>query len=375
MPRNDKVFPGPGNAGWPKATPESRAIDPSKLAAAVAFAEAHESKWPRDLEDAGNVPGLTQIEPAPWNEFIGPLTPRGGPAGLILKGGRIVAEWGDPARVDMTFSIAKSYLSVLAGIAVDDGLIADIDAPVSATLDIPEFQRDHNRRITWRHLLTQTSEWSGTLFDKPDQVDHYREVGAGSKNARKGQRRPLSEPGAYWEYNDVRVNVLSLALLHVFRKPLPDVLAERVMRPIGASDTWSWNGYRNSSVTIDGKSMISVPGGTHWGGGLWIDCFDHARFGLLIAGEGDWNGRRIVSADWISGLSTPIEIYPVYGLLWWLNTEQAYYPSAPAGSFFALGAGTNLIWIDRGLDLVAVIRWIDQGSIDEFLGLASEAFV
>ncbi|MDA0998204.1 MAG: hypothetical protein O2944_08365, partial [Proteobacteria bacterium] len=96
MPRNDKVFPGPGNAGWPKATPESRAIDPSKLAAAVAFAEAHESKWPRDLEDAGNVPGLTQIEPAPWNEFIGPLTPRGGPAGLILKGGRIVAEWGDP---------------------------------------------------------------------------------------------------------------------------------------------------------------------------------------------------------------------------------------------------------------------------------------
>ncbi len=374
MTKNEAVLPGRGNDGWPEISPSAAGLDAEKMAAAVAYAEAHESPWPRDLENAGSVPGLTQIEPAPWNEFIGPLKPRGGPAGLILKGGAIVAKWGDPTRVDMTFSIAKSYLSVLAGIAIDDGLIPGIDARVSETLNIPEFQGDHNGRITWRHLLTQTSEWTGTLFDKPDQVDHYREVGAGTSNARKGQKRTLLEPGTFWEYNDVRVNALSLALLHTFRRPLPDVLRERVMEPIGASSTWEWHGYRNSAVEIDGASMISVPGGTHWGGGLWIDCYDHARFGLLIQRRGDWGGRRIVSADWIDLLHRPIDIYPVYGLLWWLNTGRRYYPSAPESSFFALGAGTNLIWIDPELDLVGVVRWIDQNTIDGFLGLAAAAF-
>lgn len=370
----DTSLPAKGNDAWPTADPAAAGLDAAKLKEAIAYAEAHESTWPRDLENAGNVPGLTQIEPAPWNEFIGPLKPRGGPAGLLLKGGKIVARWGDPARVDMTFSIAKSYLSVLAGIAVDDGLIKDIDRPVAETIDIPEFQGPHNGRVTWRHLLTQTSEWTGTLFDKPDQVDHYREVGAGSKNERKGQKRPLEAPGTFWEYNDVRVNAFSLALLHTFKRPLPDVLRERVMGPIGASDTWSWNGYRNSTVDVAGKPMVSVPGGTHWGGGLWIDCFDHARFGLMIQRGGEWGGKRIVSADWVKMLSTPISIYPVYGLLWWLNTGKTYYPSAPETSFFALGAGTNLIWIDPALDLVGVIRWIDQGSIDGFLRLASAAF-
>ena len=366
--------PVSGHGAWAKQAPEALGFDSSKLDIALSYAASSESTWPRDLEDAGNVPGLTQIEPAPWNEFLGPLKPRGGPSGLILRHGEIAASWGDPARVDMTFSIAKSYLSVLCGIAVDDGLIKDIDAPVSATVDIPEFSGDHNGLITWRQLLTQTSEWTGTLFDKPDQVDHFREVGAGSTNARKGEKRALQSPCSFWEYNDVRVNVFSLALLHVFRRPLPEVLKERIMDPIGASDGWSWHGYRNSEVMVDGKPMISVPGGTHWGGGMWIDSYDHARFGLLIARGGVWGSKRLVSADWIRLLHTPIDIYKVYGFLWWLNTDRAYYPSAPASSFFALGAGSNLIWIDPELDIVGVFRWINQSKIDTLLGHVMTAF-
>ncbi len=176
------VPPRAGTGDWQTRDPKDLGFDAVKLKDALAFAEASESPWPRDLEDAGNVPGLTQIEPEPWNAFLGPLKPRGGPSGLLLRGGEIAASWGDPARVDMTFSIAKSYLAVLCGIAVGDGLIKDIDARVVGDVDIPEFQGEHNSKITWRHLLTQTSEWSGTLFDKPDQVDHYREVGADSKN-------------------------------------------------------------------------------------------------------------------------------------------------------------------------------------------------
>ncbi|MEX0694105.1 MAG: serine hydrolase [Rhodospirillales bacterium] len=374
MSSTSYVPPSSGSGDWATRPAAQAGFDADKLKEAIAFAEASESSWPRDLEDSGSVPGLTQIEPAPWNAFLGPLKPRGGPSGLILRHGEIVASWGDPGRVDMTFSIAKSYLSVLCGIAVDDGLIGSIDDPVRATVDLAEFSGDHNGAITWRHLLTQTSEWSGTLFDKPDQVDHYREVGAGSTNADKGKKRPLQSPGTFWEYNDVRVNVFSLALLHVFRRPLPDVLRERIMDPIGASDKWSWHGYYNSEVMVDGTSMISVPGGTHWGGGMWIDSFDHARFGLLIAQGGTWDGKRLLSEDWVRQLQTPIDIYTVYGFLWWLNTGRAYYPSAPATSFFALGAGSNLIWIDPALDIVGVFRWIEQSEIDPLLGHVMDAF-
>lgn len=359
-----QYFPPQGD--WARVDPAEAGFDAAALAEAVAFAEAHESPWPRDLSNAGSVPGLTEIEPAPWNEFIGPLKPRGGPAGLVVRGGRIAAEWGDAARVDMTFSIAKSYLSVIAGLALGDGLIASIDEKVSDRLGIDEFSSLQNREITWRHLLTQTSEWEGTLFGKPDQVDRYREVGHGSDNSRKGEPRPLETPGSYWEYNDVRVNVLSLALLHLFQKPLPEVLKERIMDPIGASDRWSWHGYRNAEIELNGKTAVSVPGGTHWGGGLWIDSYDHARFAELILADGVWEGRRLLPEGWVKALTTPCDINPVYGLLWWLNTDGAHYPSAPESSFFAIGAGTNLIWIDRPLDLAVVVRWIDQAACDDF---------
>ena len=124
MSSSSYVPPASGSGEWATRSAAEFGFDTDKLKDAVTFAEASESSWPRDLEDAGSVPGLTQIEPAPWNEFLGPLKPRGGPSGLILRHGEIVASWGDPGRIDMTFSIAKSYLSVLCGIAVDDGLTA-----------------------------------------------------------------------------------------------------------------------------------------------------------------------------------------------------------------------------------------------------------
>ncbi|WP_306152112.1 hypothetical protein [Roseovarius sp. MMSF_3281] len=95
----------------------------------------------------------------------------------------------------MTFSIAKSYLSVLAGIAVNDGLITDLDEPASATVEGSHFSSDHNRAIIWRHMLQMNSEWRGELFDKDEQIDHFRQIGVGADNSRKGQLRQVSRPG------------------------------------------------------------------------------------------------------------------------------------------------------------------------------------
>lgn len=356
----------PNRDDWQKTTPEQAGFNFDALTTAVAFArDKAETSWPYDLSQGLNSP-KDYSEPPPWNEILGPTKARNGPNGLICRGGRIVAEWGNAGAVDMTFSIAKSYLAILTGIAVDQGLIADIDDPVKAYMLDAGFDTPQNRTISWRHLLQQTSEWEGSLWDKPDLIDRNRQVGPGADNSQKGKFRELQTPGSYWEYNDIRVNRLAFSLMQVFRRPLPEVLKTQVMDPIGASDSWQWHGYRNSYFEIDGQVMQSVPGGSHWGGGIWINSYDHARLGLLIARHGCWEQKQLIPANWIDQLGTPCPIMSVYGYLWWLNTGQRLYPGASATSLFAIGAGSNMIWIDPALDLVVVARWIDQAKINAF---------
>ncbi|MFB0490282.1 CubicO group peptidase (beta-lactamase class C family) [Methylobacterium sp. OAE515] len=354
---------------WEEADPSAAGFDTGRLAEAVAYAEANESQWPRSLYyPDGRYVGIVEWnERGPWSDIAGPVRARGGPAGVILKGGQRVAAWGDTRRPDMTFSIAKSYLAVLAGLAHDDGLIPDVDAPVRDSVPDPLLDGPQNGAITWRHLLQQSSEWEGTLFGKSDQVDHHRQIGPGADNSRKGEKRPLRAPGTHYEYNDVRVNLLSYCLMRRFGRALPEVLRTRIMEPIGASRDWAWHGYDNAWVEIDGARSQSVPGGGHWGGGLFIGADDHARFGLLIARGGDWNGRRILSEGWIGAMLTPSPTLDSYGYLWWLNRGASAKPKLPASAFSALGAGNNVIWCDPDRDLVAVLRWIDKAALDGFL--------
>lgn len=362
-------FPKAGET-WQRVLPEHAGFSGDRLQAVVAFARDSETPWPHSFynDDGRYAPNVDWNETGPWSAVIGPVRPRGAGAGMILRGGRVVSAWGETGRPDMTFSIAKSYLAVLAGLAVDDGLIADIDAPVVNSVPAdPHFSSAHNRKITWRHLLQQTSEWQGELFGKPDQIDHNRRVGAGADNSLKGERRALQEPGSFYEYNDVRVNLLSWSLLQIFRRPLPDVLRERIMDPIGASGAWSWLGYENSWVDVDGQQLQSVPGGGHWGGGLFIGAEDHARFGLLIASGGQWQGRRLLSERWIGAMLTPSPALENYGFLWWLNRGPQANTSAPSTAVSALGAGGNVVWLDRENDLVVVTRWLSPVRFPEFI--------
>lgn len=366
---SDDYVPPAADGAWERVSPADAGLDGADLQAAVDFAEAHESPWPRSFYyPDGQYVGLVEWnESGPWSEIVGPVRERGGPAGLILKGGRVVAEWGDPHRADMTFSIAKSYLALLAGLAVSDGLIRDVHEPVAATVDGPWFESPHNAAVTWCHLLQQSSEWQGEIFGKSDQVDHNRQVGAGADNSRKGERRALRPPGSHYEYNDVRVNLLAYCLLRRFRRPLPEILRERIMDPIGASQGWEWQGYRNSWVEIDGRRVQSVPGGGHWGGGLFIGARDHARVGLLVSRGGAWGGRRLLPQAWIADMLAPSPTLPNYGYLWWLNRGAGARPGVPATAASALGAGANAIWIDPDHDLVAVVRWIDKTALDGFI--------
>src|SRR5262245_31810468 len=223
----------PSRERWEARAPAEVGLSPEGLVRAIEYHRSHETRWRRDfITESGRYIGVADEPPVP-GDVLGPVEPRGGPNGLVLRHGVIAAEWGDTARTDMTFSIAKSYLAVVAGLAVDRGLIRDLDEPVHGYGLDDGFESAQNRLITWRHLLQQTSEWQGELWGKPDTVDHHRNLSQSDLGqATKGHRRELRPPGSYWEYNDVRVNRLSLSLLRLFRRPLAAVLRDTLMDPL-----------------------------------------------------------------------------------------------------------------------------------------------
>jgi CubicO group peptidase (beta-lactamase class C family) len=340
-------YPGPWGS-WETRDPAELGFDPARLAAAVEFAQRAENQSPRELHNVIAVSFANE----PHNAIVGPVQDRGGASGMIVKNGYIVAEWGDTTRVDMTFSVTKSYLSTVAGLAVDDHIIRDLSDSVGGYVRDGKFAGEHNAAITWQHLLQQTSDWSGELWGKPDWAD--RPVGS---DREAWVNRELHAPGTHFKYNDVRVNLLAYSLLQVYRRPLPVILRERIMDPIGASPTWRWHGYENSWVTLDGQQVQSVSGGGHWGGGLFICARDHARFGYLFLRNGRWGDQQLISEDWIRELRVPAEANSDYGCMWWLNTDRKRIPAAPESIFYAAGFGGNYIYVDQENDLLVVLRW------------------
>lgn len=362
----------PSSGVWKKRLPQQAGFDTAKLNGAIRFAISNESKNPRSME----LNHSRTFGKEPFGEGIGPFADRGDATGIIIHKGYIIAEWGEPARVDMTHSVTKSFLSTVVGLAVDKGLIKNVNDTVGGyvkevQLRKPEsgelhfiypFQSLHNKQLTWETMLRQTSDWEGTLWDKPDWADRP------DKDSTKWHNRVRNKPGAVFEYNDVRVNAMALAATLVWKKALPEVLKENIMNPIGASNTWKWEGYRNSWIEINNAPVQSVSGGGHWGGGMFINAYDMARFGLLTLHKGNWKGKQLISKRWINQSLTPTAANPEYGYMnFFLNTDKKLLPAAPAAAFMHVGNGTNIVYVDAEHDLVMVVRWIDNNSIKEMV--------
>lgn len=371
----------PPRGTWERRAPAAVQMDAAKLQAAIDFAIASESRNSKDLE----LNHYQTFGREPFGDAIGPIAPRGPATGVIVRRGYVVAEWGTPDAVEMTHSVTKSMLSSVVGLAVDRGLIGSVRDTVANAVGpilrarangvgmaadwpgdahwIRLFDTPHNRRITWDDLLRQVSDWEGTLWGKPEWADRP------AQQTTTWTTRPRVDPGSAYEYNDVRVNALALAALQVWRRPLPEVLREEIMDPIGASSTWRWYGYDNSWIVLDGREVQSVSGGGHWGGGLFINARDMARFGLLTLRRGVWGTRQLLSDAWVTQALTPTAAQPTYGYMnWFLNTDRKYIKSAPPQAFVHVGNGTNIIYVDPVNDVVAVVRWIGNSEqIDGFV--------
>lgn len=368
--KNAKAY-FPAAQNWELRLPADLGVDAGKINEAIEIAKAAESKNPRNME----ISHYQSFGKEPFGEGIGPFAERGDPTGLIIYKGYIIASWGDPSRCDMTHSVTKSFLSAVVGIAVDQGLIRDVNdkvAPYVPPIELytptqvnrpadqfgqPQllqpFAGAHNQTISWDHLLRQTSDWEGTLWGKPEWADRP------DANASTWLTRKRNAPGTVWEYNDVRVNVLALAATSVWRRPLPQVLKQYIMDPIGASNTWRWTGYRNAWIVLDGQPVQSVSGGGHWGGGMFINAYDMARYGLLTLHRGNWNGKQLLSEQWIKQSLTSTTANTGYGFMnWFLNYDKKMLPDAPANAFMHIGNGNNLVYVDPEHELVVVARWI-----------------
>ncbi len=356
----------PPRGEWESRPASNLGLDQSLLQQAVQYAEENEYSGSRDLRIAI----LEGFRREPFHDILGPTKKRGGPAGLIIKDGYIVAQWGDVERVDMTFSVTKSYLSTVAGLAVDKGLIASTQDKVVDYVWDGTFGGAHNAKISWHHLLNQSSAWSGQLFGIKDWADRPPRDG----DIDDWKFATPKEPGTVMEYNDVRVNVLAYSLLQVWRKPLPQVLKEHVMDPIGASTTWRWFGYKDAWVTVDGQQMKSVTGGGHSGGGVFINSLDHARFGLLFLNDGQWNGEQVISKDWVDAVQVSSEANASYGYMWWLNRGSRKWEGVDDENiYYAAGFGGNFIVVDKKNNMVVVTRWLEPNRIGEMMKRVQDA--
>ncbi len=385
--RKNKTDYFPPSGTWAHQTPQQLGLNADSLRAVVDFAIKNEAKEPRNME----ISQALSFGKEPFGEGIGPFAERGDPTGVIIYKGYIVAEWGEPLRVDMTHSVTKSFLSTVVGLAVEKGLIKSVQDSVykyvppievynptqinrpAEDLGKPQmlypFASPHNKKLTWDVMLRQTSDWEGTLWGKPDWADRPQ------GNASEWINRKRNEPGTVWKYNDTRVNALALAATNVWRQPLPKVLKEYIMDPIGASTTWRWYGYRNSWIVLDGQAVQSVSGGGHYGGGMFINAYDMARFGLLTLHRGNWNGKQLIAESWVKQALTPTTANTGYGYMnWFLNTDKRLLPHAPASAFVHIGNGNNIIYVDPEHDLVMVVRWIQSQAMDGVVSKALASF-
>ena len=334
-------FPPAGT--WATRPPEALGLDAAKLADAIAFARSRESTRAIDFSDQQKTFGT----------LLGSLpTRRATTNGLVIYKGYVVAEFGDTTWVDPTYSVAKSMLATVAAVAVRDGKIANLDDPVGASVKDGGYDSPHNAQVTWKMHLQQETEWDGSMWGKSHDF-----VGAEAFGDGQRQPRELRKPGSFYEYNDVRINRFALSMLRVFRKPVPEVFRDEVMDRIGASNAWKWVPYHNSYVEIDGRRMASVSGGTRWGGGMWINSWDMARFGYLWLRGGKWGESQVLPPAFVKAATTRSEHGPDYGYLWWLNTLGRNYPGLPTTVYGARGAGSNTILISPEHDLVIVWRW------------------
>jgi CubicO group peptidase (beta-lactamase class C family) len=264
---------------------------------------------------------------------------------LVVHGDRLVYEryFGGSSRESLqtSFSAAKSVVSTLVGIAIDEGLIGSVDDRITEYLPDLAARDPEFRQITIRHLLTMSSGIRYREGGFPSLGDDtFTYYGVDLRDVALNRTEIEEPPGVSWHYNNYHPLLLGLVLERTVRTSVSDFMATRLWKPLGAEADATWN---LDSERSGFEKMES---------GLNARAVDYARFGLLFLHNGEWNGRRIVSREWVraatraSSPTDPIYYYN-YRYFWWLDPERP-------DRFYALGKYGQYIYVAPDADTVVV---------------------
>ena len=297
---------------------------------------------------------------------------------VVLWRGKILAEryWDgwDKDQQHAAYSASKSIVSMLVGIAIDQGKIAATDQPAADFLPQWKGDRDH-ARIKIHDLLSMSAGLEG------GKRVFLRGLVARDETAFAISLDVEHAPGASWDYHNSAYGLCFPILEAATGKPLPQYTEERLLRPLGMQRTeWRTKRFNRDQYTF----LMTTPR-------------DAARFGLLVLAKGNWNGQQVVGRDWVERATSPAnsELNPSYGYLWWLNGGQHHFlpfdpqkkpgpifPGCPDDSIAALGKGDQKIYVVPSLELV-VTRFGDAADSStpalsefdaEFLGMICRSF-
>lgn len=307
----------------------------------------------------GPVSPLPTGDPIPLPDGIDAwIEERSVTAMVVLSGGEIVYEdyfkGTGPEDRRISWSVAKSWLSALLGVLLDEGVIGSLDDPV--TKYAPSLSGTAYDGATIRNVAHMAS---GVAFDE-DYLDFWSDInrmgrvialGGSLDDFTRGLDERRAEAGAEWHYVSMDTHVLGMVIRGATGERIPPLLEDRIIRPLGLE--------ADPYYVTDGDGNAFVLGG------LNMRTRDYARFGQMIAQDGMWQGERILPAGWVetsTAASAPPGDTPGnagYGLQWWLPAEAA------PGEGFAIGVYGQYIWIDRQKNVVIAINSADRGFTED----------
>lgn len=241
-----------------------------------------------------------------------------------------------------SFSVAKSFVSALVGIAISEGYIGSAEDPV--TKYVPELlaKDSHYQSLTLRHLLTMSSGIRYKEYGMPwsdDAATYYgpdlRAVAISSPI--------VGKPGQKFHYNNYHPLILGLVLERATKQPVSQYLEVKIWKPLGMEAPGSWSldsvqsGFEKMESGINGRAI------------------DFAKFGRLFLRKGNWNGSQLISAEWVEE-STRLDIItdpaPQYQYFWWVNTrvtgKHHFFAAGKHGQYIYIVPEENLIFVRFG---------------------------
>lgn len=282
---------------------------------------------------------------------------------LVLKDGVIVAEeyyqGTEEDDLRISWSVAKSFLSTLMGILVDEGVIASIDVPV--TDHAPSLKGSAYDGTTIKDVLQMSS---GVGFDEDylkfssdiNRMGRILALGGSMDGFAEDLSETFAVPGTEWQYVSIDTHVLGMVIRGATGRSIPDLLSEKIIRKLGFE--------REPTYITDGYGVAFVLGG------LNITTRDYARFGQMIAQDGMWQGQQVVPRDWIAESTQPIAPTAPgdigYGYQWWVPV------GATPGQFMGRGVYGQYIYIDQPRDVVIVVTAADRAFRERGVGRANE---